>query len=100
MLKTNAKKVREAVRAHMLDHFDNDQAAMIRDAKSAGGWSEAVQAGCFCCYYYQAREFLREALQETQEEADRYDDEKVWNLYKALIVMEGQKMERSAAKCI
>ena len=92
MLKTNNKQVRASIKAHILETYENDIDNLKHDYNSQGSFNELVQAGCFLCYYSDVRKFLQEILEETDEEANKYDDEKVWNLYKALITMEGQKI--------
>jgi len=91
MLKTNNKSVRDAVKNHIIEHFD-DFDNFKHDVKSAGSISELVKAGALLCYYSDVREFLQTILKETDEEAAKYSDEKVWQLYINLIIMEGQKM--------
>ena len=44
-------------------------------------WTLAACAGCFECYYDDARDRVAEWLDETPEEAARYSNEKVWGLY-------------------
>ena len=98
MLKTNSKIVRQAVRQHILDTIEiNDLVTDVdnlltyvpkqnRVPASVDGMGQyMVDSGYFLCYYSSAREFLKEALQETDEEANKYSDEKVWQLYRHLI---------------
>ena len=44
-------------------------------------WTLAAGAGCFACYYDEARAHVAEWLDETPEETARYSNEKVWDLY-------------------
>lgn len=98
MLKTNSKIVRQAVRQHILDTHQIDDLVTNVDnlltyipnqsrvpATADGIGQFMVDSGYFLCYYTSAREFLKEALQETDEEANKYSDEKVWQLYRHLI---------------
>lgn len=98
MLKTNSKIVRQAIRQHILDTIEINELVTDVDnlltyvprqnhvpASADGMGQHMVDSGCFLCYYDSAREFLKEALQETDEEANKYSDEKVWQLYRRLI---------------
>ena len=40
-----------------------------------------VEGGSLIISYYDQREFLKNLLQETEEEANRFDDDKVFKLY-------------------
>lgn len=98
MLKTNSKIVRQAVRQHILDTIEINELVTDVDnlltyvpkqnhvpAAASGMGQYMVDSGYFLCYYSSAREFLKETLQETDEEANKYSDEKVWQLYRHLI---------------
>jgi hypothetical protein len=91
MLKTNIKSVREAVRNHIIEHFE-DFDNFKHDVAAVGSISELVKAGAFLCYYDDVRNFLKTILQETDQEAAKYSDDLVWSLYTNLIIMEGQKI--------
>lgn len=54
-------------------------------------WTLAANAGCFACYYDEARALIVKWLDETPEEAARFSNEKVWDLY---IHMGAQAFER------
>ena len=98
MLKTNSKIVRHNIRRHILDTIAIDD--LVNDvcnlmtyipkqknysANAEGMGRYMVDSGCFLCYYDSAREFLKEALQETDAEANKYSDDKVWELYRCLV---------------
>ena len=44
-------------------------------------WYLACYAGCFDCCYYDMREHVAQWLEETPEESERYDNEKVMQTY-------------------
>lgn len=94
MLKTNCKKVNEALKNHILSYQSIDELKSNLDAVhrpqspriTAVAADALVMGGCFLCYYSEIRDFLKNILEETDEEANRYSDSKVWELYKALLV--------------
>ena len=94
MLRTNTKQVAAAIAAHVMEYYptvealraDANAAAMMpRDVTADAKGRRLVEGGCFLCYIYQVRDFLREALQETDAEAQRYNDRDVWELYTHLV---------------
>jgi hypothetical protein len=91
MLKTNNKSVRTAIHDHIVGSFD-DFDNFKHDVKAAGGLREMVEAGCLMFYTDSIRGFLKTILQETDEEANKYPADKVWQLYINLVIMEGQKI--------
>lgn len=114
MLRTTNKLVIEKLREHILENFQpenygNDQPALqnLRDqihAMAYGGRSiyqiglDYVEGGSLLVYYTSQREFLRRLLDETQEEADRYSDDKVFKLYCHLVAREIAKLYEMGAK--
>lgn len=93
MLKTNSKVVKERIREHILDTYSvfdlrvrvDDYAYIGTDFEVA---QHLVQIGDFLTYIPQARNFLKEVLEETDEEANKYSADKVWDLYKLLLARE------------
>lgn len=78
MLKTNSKIVRNRMIEHIKDSYED-----IEDLKHDAQF-DLVQNGCMLCYYNDIREYLKETLEETEEEAKKYSNEQVWNTYKVL----------------
>jgi hypothetical protein len=101
MLRTTNKVVRERLAAHVLDNFEpenygNEATALENlreqlDAMQWGGRSiyqtgiDYAESGGILAYYYDCRKFLREVMEQTETEAARYSDEKVWRLYCHLV---------------
>lgn len=101
MLRTTNKIVRERLTAHVLDNFwpDNYGSGTVglqnlKDQLDHMNYNnrpiyqvalDYVEGGSYLCYYHDVRDFLRELLDETEEEADRYSDDKAWKLYCHLI---------------
>lgn len=99
MLRTTSKPVVEGLITHVLENFQPENYDptsgktamenlreqinhMIYGDKSVYQAAlDYVEGGSLLVYYDSQREFLRELLQETKEEADRYDDDKVFKLY-------------------
>lgn len=48
-----------------------------------------VQNGCYLIYYDHVRSFLKDLYNETEEEAEKYTDQQVWDRYKHLIAFAG-----------
>lgn len=90
MLKTNTKQVMNAVKQHVLDFYPEIE-VLKADLNTRPGFTtyhkaiELVRGGAFLCYYSQVVDFLKEALQETEQEAEKYTDEQSWELYCHLI---------------
>lgn len=109
MLRTTNKLVTEGLRIHILESFaetaeyerdhGNVNATPLSclqhqiDSMRYGNRSvhatalDYVEGGSLLVYYGEAREFLKDLLQETALEAGR-DDEKVWKLYCYLVARE------------
>lgn len=100
MLSTNNKKVLNAFRDLVIDsiskeeivdlikyfndyYFNESNNYLVPLAQfiieQHGGW------GKLSCCYYEMRNFLKVALEETDEEANKYDDYDVANLYYHLV---------------
>lgn len=83
---TNTKKINEAFKQHVLDCYDINDLKANMDA--VGGVNEyrkgagLVEGGSFLVYYYEVKDFLMEVLEQTEDEANKYSDEKSWELYK------------------
>ena len=86
MLKTNTKKVLSRVKQHLLFFYD-DQQALKRDGDAVGGATDYQKGvnlalgGCFLVYHNDVAEFLKNTLEESEEEANKYDSFKSWELY-------------------
>ena len=85
----------DGIKSHILGYYDNERggvaglradamAILPRDCDYNRG-VELARGGCFLCYYDETRAFLRGLLEESDEEAGRYDNTKVWELYCHLI---------------
>lgn len=104
MLRTTNKSVKTALTAHVLANFlpinygsdpeTTDALGNLReqiDAMQHGTRSiyatalDYVEGGSFLVYYGDAREFLKLILEQSDEESQRFSDEKVWRLYCHLI---------------
>ena len=104
MLRTTAKPVKTALVGHVLENFlpenygsdpeTTDALGNLReqiDAMRYGDRSiyqtalDYVEGGSFLVYYDDAREFLKTILEQSDEESQRYSDEKVWRLYCHLV---------------
>lgn len=83
---TNTKKINEAFKQHVLDYYDINDLRANMDA--VGGVNEyhkgarLVDGGSFLVYYSEVRAFLMEVLEQTEDEAGKYSDDKSWELYK------------------
>lgn len=104
MLRTTNKTVKTALVAHVLANFlpinygsdpeTTDALGNLReqiDAMQYGNRSiyqtalDYVEGGSLLIYYGDCRKFLQEILEQTDEEAARFSDDKVWRLYCHLI---------------
>jgi len=99
MLRTTTKPVIEGLVTHVLENFKPENydptsgktamenlreqiSHMIYGNKSVYQAAlDYVEGGSLLVYYYDQRKFLAELLEETEAEADRYDDDKVFKLY-------------------
>ena len=100
MLKTNTKKVSDRIKAHVLEYYETPE-ALRRDMEAVGGFTDyhkgqnLVDGGCFLCYNFQVFEFLKEALEETDDEALKYDEVQSWNLYRHLVGKACEKLVKN-----
>lgn len=104
MLRTTNKSVKTALTAHVLANFlpinygsdpeTTDALGNLReqiDAMQYGDRSiyqtalDYAEGGSMLVYYDDCRDFLKMILEQTDTEAQRYSDEKVWRLYCHLI---------------
>ena len=104
MLKTNNKQVKQYFNNYLndiiIDHFEGDIQNLVNQfyesARDSRGrlyqnyktYQEAFETISFNygeCYTSDIKNTLKEALQETDEEVNKYDDEKVQNLYNTLL---------------
>lgn len=101
MLRTSNKTVHTALVGHVMANFlpinygGGDSAIQnLRDQINYmrhGNRSiyatalDYVEGGSFIVYYGDARDFLKLILEQTDEEAQRFSDDKVWRLYCHLI---------------
>lgn len=114
MLRTTNKKVDQALRIHVLEHFaeaagyerdnGNPKATPISclvsqiDYMRYGNRSiyqtalDWVEGGSALIYYQEQRDFLREILEETEEEANRFTDEQVFKKYCHLVARTMSKL--------
>lgn len=104
MLRTTNKTVKTALKAHVLANFlpinygsdpeTTDALGNLREQidymrygnrtiyQTALDW---VEGGSALVYYDEQRKYLKNLLQETDEEAQRFSDDKVYRLYCHLI---------------
>ena len=107
MLRTTNKKVKEELGFHVLEYFEetanyekangNPKATALSclveqiDAMRYGGRTiyqtalDWVEGGSALIYYGEQRDFLRELLEETEEEAERFSDNQVFKKYCHLV---------------
>lgn len=99
MLKTNTQKAIENTWEHICEHLSDTmeeeqisaEEILLRDIDNMHGcftYDKAfimVSGGYFDIYYDDARQSLKNILEETDEEANQYDNEQVWKLYCHLI---------------
>lgn len=57
------------------------------DGLSYGQAEQLVQEGNFACYFYSARRFLMDLYNETEQEAEKYEDAEVWARYKHVLAL-------------
>lgn len=96
MLKTNSKKVKEFFKNYVKEGLDIDELNSCIDAfndlaMSDYGFSYTSLTdfminnyggvGVLTCWYSEMREILKKALEETDQEANKYDNDQVANLY-------------------
>lgn len=105
MLRTNNKEVKEAVKAYVWDWLEgqsydwevSDKKDLIKclesDIEAASSSMEFnpyskidtyLNGGNIEAYIEPCRKLLKEWLKETDQEAESYEDNQVWNLWKRL----------------
>ena len=103
-LRTTNKLVKTALTAHVLANFlpinygsdpeTTDALGNLRDQINYMRYGDRsvyqtaldyAEGGGFLIYYGDVRDFLKLILEQTDEEAQRYSDDKVWRLYCHLI---------------
>ena len=99
MLKTNSKKVMEAMKKEVLSFYNLED--LKNDLKAVRCPNQCntiyhcgcrlVESGCFRVYNNDINGFLLDVLEETEEEADKYFD-KSFDLYKHLIAKAIEKL--------
>ena len=97
MLRTTNKQVKLSLTNHILENFVYDDQAPLDnlvhqlDSLRYGNKSiyqaaiDYVEGGSLLVYYDSQRKFLQELLEETDQEANRYPDDKVFKLYCHLV---------------
>lgn len=101
MLRTNNKVVKNKLVQDVLDNFwpknygggtvglqnlkDQLDAMRYNNRSIYQTALDYVEGGGYLVYHYDCREYLKNLLQETDEEAARFSDAKVWSLYCNLI---------------
>ena len=104
MINTNSKEARRGFEQHALSHFDSADSLFgtilnvlddryVYTVYQAG--RKMAEDGCFDCYYSDIRNTLKDILQETDEEADRYSNGEIAKLYNHKM---GQACERLVSK--
>jgi hypothetical protein len=93
---TNTKEINKRCQEHMLSYYDSKEDLIseikhyMADVKNhpITAWEAGktmVEYGAFAVYYNQVRDALMEILGQTEEEVDRYSDQKQWEFYQNLI---------------
>lgn len=98
MLRTNSKLFKQRIQAHILEHFSpenydsttSDPLANLRDQINSMQYGnktpyqlalDYMEGGGMLVYYGDARDFLQKMLEQTDEQAAKYDNETVWATY-------------------
>ena len=93
---TNTKEINKRCQEHMLSYYDSKEDLIseikhyMADVKNhpISAWEAGktmVEYGAFAVYYNQVRDALMEILGQTEEEVDKYSDQKQWEFYQNLI---------------
>lgn len=97
MLRTNSKVVKNSVKNYVMECLMDDSAYIengmdgIMEWYKLGGWNVSLgeflvdYANVFTPWYFEQRQLLKEWLCETEEESNKYDDEKVHKLFINLV---------------
>lgn len=93
---TNTKEINKRCQEHMLSYYDSKE-ELIAEIKHymanvknhpINAWQAGktmVEYGTFAVYYNQVRKALMDILGQTEEEVDKYSDQKQWEFYQNLI---------------
>lgn len=90
MLRMNTKKAMENAKKHFLSYYEEGgKDALLRDGEAAAfqgsiDYKKGVklaEGGAFACYYWDQRDAIREILEETEAEAEKYTDDQVFKIY-------------------
>lgn len=90
MLRTNTKKAIENAKKHFLSYYaESGKDGLLRDGQAAAFWGacdyqkgvKLAEGGAFACYYWDQRDAIKEILQETQAESEKYTDDQVFKTY-------------------
>ena len=98
MLHSNSKLVKARIQAHILDNFapenydseSSDPIANLRDQIIAMNYGnktpyqtalDYMEGGGILIYYNDVRDFLQATFEQTNEQANKYDDAIVWRTY-------------------
>lgn len=98
MINTDSKLFRQRLRAHILEHFSpenydsttSDPLANLRGQLDSMRYNnkstdqlalEYMEGGGMLVYFGDARDFLQKMLEQTDEQAAKYDNDTVWVTY-------------------
>lgn len=98
MISTNSKLFKQRIQAHILEHFSpenydsesTDPLANLREQMDAMQYGnkttdqvalEYMEGGGMLVYFCDARDFLQKTLEQTDEQAAKYDNDTVWVTY-------------------
>lgn len=93
---TNTKEINKRCQEHMLSYYDSKEELIaeikhyMADVKNRpiNAWEAGktmVEYGAFAVYYNQVKEALMNILGQTEEEVDKFSDQKQWEFYQNLI---------------
>lgn len=86
----NTKKAIENAKKHFLIYYaESGKDGLLRDGQAAAFWGacdyqkgvKLAEGGAFACYYWDQRDAIKEILQETQAESEKYTDDQVFKTY-------------------
>ena len=83
----NTKKAIENAKKHFLSYYEGNVQQLLDDGRAVGGFTDyqkgvnLARGGSFACYYWDERDAIREILEETEQEANKYSDDKVFDTY-------------------
>lgn len=100
MLRSNTNEVKQRMQDHVLSYFDEGHGWDLHTPKGAlkeqlksfdymptdyAKGLYMVQGGSFLIYYYDQREFLKNLLDQTEEQANKYSNAQVFAKYSHLV---------------